>query len=135
MIRPLAALTRQVQDFFHGHLVGIYRWEDAVFLPRERNEKPPPETWPRTKRGRRVRPEGLEGRWHHVLRLSFGPYDLEVTGPAEHPPLGNVVLFDGAARTDDDTVEGPLDPATWEKIAGRIKTDHAERQHHVAQQL
>ena len=129
MIRPLAALTRHVQEFFHQHLVGIYRWDDVEFMPREENVKPPPEAWQRTKRGRRIRPEGLEGRWHHTLRLSFGPYDLMVEGPAERPPLGWVSIFDGLATVEPETVEGPLDQATWQKIADRIKTGHEERQH------
>lgn len=124
MIRPLAALTRQAQDMFHQHLVGFARWEDVEFLPRERNIVIPPDLWARTKRGRRIRPERPEGKFHHILKLRFGAYDLTVAGPAERPPAGLVELFDGA---DDNAVEGPLAPETWLKIAEHIKKNFEER--------
>lgn len=122
MIRPIAALTRQVQQLFHDHLVGLYRWDDAKFAVRERNVNIPPEQWERNRRGRRIRPERLEGRYHAVLQVQFGVWDLSVEGPNERPPLGRIKLSDGHEAT-----EGPLDPATWALIGKRITSHHMER--------
>lgn len=112
MIRANAALTRQAQDFFHQHLVGIYRWEEATFSPPERNEKPEIFLTPR---GRRRRPERPEGKYHAIVRMEFGIWRLTIEGPNEHPPLGWIEL-DGHG-----TIEGPLDSATWERMAALIK--------------
>lgn len=120
MIRPLAALTRQVQQFFHVYLVGIYSWEDVEFAAREKNVNLPPQ---RNSRGRLVRPEPAEGKHQVVLRLSFGPWDMRVEGSNEHPPLGWVAL------KGFDTIEGPLDTTTWVRIAEHIRQNHMEREH------
>lgn len=122
MIRPLAALTRQIQECFHTYLVGVVRWEDVEFNPRKKVERTEPKTWPRNRRGGLVRPEFQDGKYHVALRMQFGVWDLEVEGPSEHPPLGWVRL------TGHGTVEGPLDPATWKNIAEHIKK-HMEIDH------
>lgn len=122
MIRALAALTRQIQECFHAHLVGVVRWEEVQFGPRKRVEKTPPSDWKRNKRGGLIRPEFQDGKYHVALHLQFGVWDLEVEGPSEHPPLGWVRL------TGHGTVEGPLDPATWKNIAEHIKK-HMELDH------
>ncbi len=123
MIRPLLALTRQVQEFFHAHLIGHYRWDDVEFRPRERIVRPSPETWARNKRGKRIRPDTIDGKHHNAIELSFGLWDLLVEGPDEHPPLGWIRL--GGL----DAHEGPLDPSTWNEIAERIKQSDLEREH------
>lgn len=122
MIRPLAALTRQVQDFFHTHLVGIYRWDEVAFGAREKNINPPPETWERNSRGRRIRPEPKEGKYHAAIRLQFGVWDLTIEGPNEHPPLGWLSL------QGFEKLEGPLDAATWKRFGEHIKAIHEEHQ-------
>lgn len=124
MIRPLAALTRQVQQFFLEHLVGVYRWDDVKFAERKRNINTLPENWKVTKRGKRIRPDRLEGRYHAVLEMQFGDWDLVVEGPNEHPPLGWVMLTNG-----DDIIEGTLDSQIWPVLAQKIKQDHTEKQH------
>lgn len=126
MIRPLAALTRLVQQFFHDHLVGVYDWEQVEFAAREKNVTPPVADWPCNGRGRRIRPEPLEGKHQAVLRLRFGPWDLTVEGSNEHPPLGWLTL------EGFETIEGPLDAATWDKIAEHIKQNHMESENGTA---
>lgn len=120
MIRPLAALTRLAQDFFHTYLVGIYRWDEVSFLPPERQEKAQPFT---NKRGRRVRPEQPEGKFHAIVRMEFpvgGIWRLTIEGPQEHPPLGWLTL------EAHETLEGPLDAATWKRFGQHIKETHQE---------
>ena len=120
MIRAIAALTRQAQDFFHSHLLGLYRWDDVEFMPLEKNVRIPPEMWERTSRGRRIRPERQEGRHHVERKLRFGIWDLTISGPSEHPPLGWLIL------SGHETIEGPLDAATWKRFADHIKEHHEE---------
>lgn len=123
MIRAIAALTRQIQECFHTHLVGVCRWEDVSFAPRKKVERTPPSAWPRNRRGGLIRPEFTEGKYHISLHLQFGVWDLEVDGPSEKPPLGWVRL------TGHGVVEGPLDPATWKRIADHIKSTNKEFEH------
>lgn len=117
MIRPLAALTRQAQEFFHTELVGIFRWDDVEFAPPEKQEKPEPEI---NTRGRRVRPERPEGKFHATVRMEFGIWRLMIDGPTERPPLGWLTL------EGHETIEGPLDAATWRRFAVHIKENHEE---------
>lgn len=126
MIRPLAALTRLVQQFFHSHLVGVYDWDEVEFAPREKTVVAPVAEWPRNGRGKRIRPEQLEGKFAAVLQLRFGPWDLTVEGSSEHPPLGWLTL------KGFETIEGPLDTATWDKFAEHIKQNHMERENGTA---
>lgn len=126
MIRALAALYRQTQQFFHDHLVGLYRWDDVEFAAREKNVNPAPDTWPRNRRGQRIRPEPVEGKFAAVVRLQFGPWDMMVEGPSEHPPLGWVTL------KGFETIEGPLDATTWAMMADHIKQNHMERENGTA---
>jgi hypothetical protein len=120
MIRALAALTRQAQEFFHTYLVGIIAWDEVEFAPRERNENPPPAMWARNRRGRRIRPDRLEGKHRAMLRMEFGLWRMTVEAPSEHPPLGWLTL-EGA-----ETLEGPLDAATWKRFGDHIKEKHKE---------
>lgn len=117
MIRERAALTRQAQDFFHRHLVGLYSWDDVEFRPAEARAKIEPTI---NKRGRRIRPDGQQGKFHDLVEMEFGLWRLKIEGPEEHPPLGWLTLEAG------DIVEGPLDPATWQKFAEHIKQKHEE---------
>lgn len=117
MIRANAALTRQAQEFFHAHLVGVYSWEEVVFSPLEKQDKPEPEI---NRRGRKRRPEGNEGRYRAIVRMEFGIWSLKIEAPTEHPPLGWIAL-DGFEQA-----EGPLDPETWNKFGRIIKQKHEE---------
>lgn len=117
MIRPLAALTRQAQDFFHTHLVGVYSWDEVSFAPAEKQDKPTPF---RDHRGRMRRPEPPEGKFHAIVEMEFGIWRLKIEGPNEHPPLGWLTLDAG------EIIEGPLDSATWKKFAAHIKEKREE---------
>lgn len=117
MIRPLAALTRQVQDFFHTYLTEIFKWDQVEFAPPEKNEPPPPEI---NARGRRRRPERTQGKYHERLRMEFGIWRLTVEGPNEHPPLGWLTL------EGREIIEGPLDSTTWKKFGEHIRENHRE---------
>lgn len=117
MIRARAALTRQAQDFFHTHLVGLYRWDDVSFSPPEKQDKPVPFI---NARGRRQRPERPEGKFHAIVEMEFGIWRLTIKGPNEHPPLGWLTLEAG------EIIEGPLDAATWKRFAEHIKEKHQE---------
>jgi hypothetical protein len=79
--------------------------------------------WERNRRGGLIRPEFTDGKYHVSLHLQFGVWDLEVDGPSEKPPLGWVRL------TGHGVVEGPLDPATWKRIADHIKSTNKEFEH------
>lgn len=117
MIRPLAALTRQAQDFFHTYLVGIYAWDEVSFAPPEKQEKPAAIV---NGRGRRQRPERPEGKFHAIVQMEFGIWRLTIEGPTEHPPLGWLTLEAG------EVIDGPLDAATWKQFAQHIKEKHQE---------
>lgn len=119
MIRPLAALTRQVQEFFHTELVGIFKWDEVVHSLPEKHV-PPDTNYVLNERGRRRRRERPEGRFHAKLEMEFGLWRLTVEGPTEHPPLGLLTL-DGP-----ETIDGPLDPATWKRFAALIKKHQEE---------
>lgn len=118
-IRANVALTRQAQEFFRNYLVGMFRWDQAIFSPPEKDIPPPPETWKRTSRGRRIRPE-KQGKFHDLVEFEFGIWRLTIEGPNEHPPLGWLTL-DGHGE-----IEGPLDPATWKKFGEHIRENHRE---------
>lgn len=117
MIRPLAALTRQAQEFFHTHLVGIYAWDEVSFAPPEKQDKPASFI---NARGRRQRTERPEGKFHAIVQMEFGIWRLTIEGPVEHPPLGWLKL------EAHEILEGPLDAATWRRFAEHIKEKHQE---------
>lgn len=119
MIRANAALTRQAQEMFHRHLLGCFSWEDVMFAPAERTEKAHPVF---NERGRKRRGESPEGKYRQIIAMEFGIWQLRIEGPVEHPPLGWVML-DGRGE-----IEGPLDPAVWDKIGQHIKTKQEEFQ-------
>lgn len=119
MIRANAALTRQAQDFFHTHLVGLFRWDETKFAPPEKDEPVAPALWDRNRRGRRVRPE-RQGKYHDRVELEFGIWRLTIEGPNEHPPLGWLTL------EAHEIIEGPLDPATWKQFGEHIRENHRE---------
>lgn len=122
MIRAHAALTRQAQEqLFKRHLLGIYRWDDVVFAPKEKNDKPEIVVTPR---GRRRRTERAEGKFRAIVQMQFpgrdGIWLLDIESPNEHPPLGWIVL------EGPDIIEGPLDSATWDRVGEFIKKKHEE---------
>lgn len=114
MIRANLALYRQAQEMFRGHLVGVYQWDEVVFPPRKAREKIPTAGLSKIER-RRIQAERREGKFEEEICLQFGLWEITVTSPTDHPPLGCVQLT-GAAE-----IKGPLDPATWAKIGETIK--------------
>jgi hypothetical protein len=119
MIRPRLALTRQAQEMFRSHLVGIYQWDEVKFVPREKRDIPPMSSMTRQERAA-LRADRPEGKYLQEVSFEFGIWAIHIQSPAEHPPLGWVTL-DGV-----DKVEGPLDPAIWDKIGLHIKQKSME---------
>lgn len=115
MIRTRSPLYRQVQNFFHSHLLGIYRWDDVEHAPAQKVEKKPGTPW-----------EG--GKIHDKIEMRFGPFDLTVLGPFEDPahPCGRIEI-----QTGRDAIDGPLDPGTWDRVAGFIKDHKTEEDHGI----
>lgn len=105
---------RQAQDMFHAHLVGVFRWDDVEFAPRRERIKVPIAAMSRLERRQR-RENKPEGKFEQEVCLRFGIWEITIQSPADHPPLGSVTL------TGDTTIQGPLDPATWDAIGRHIK--------------
>lgn len=118
MIRSRSALTRQVQDFFHSHLLGVFSWEEITFDPPERVE------FPTNPKERREAQAAHEDKMHERVVLRFGRYDLIVESPSERPPLGLAKLKLGAK-----VVEGPLDPSTWSIFGNFIRKEEHKDGH------
>jgi hypothetical protein len=108
LINERRALTRQIQAMFHEHLLGVYRWDQAVILSPRLVEKKP---------GR----DREAGKYHDQIIMQIGPFDIEVSGPDEHPPCGQVMVKFGILFQD-----GPLDATTWAKVAEFIKKHKPE---------
>lgn len=122
MIRTRNALSRQVQDFFHSHLLGIYRWDD-VEHSRPQDVDRPEDHKERAARG------WFRGQTHDRVEMRFGPFSLSVTGPFEDEkyPCGQIVIRSGPL-----SLEGPLDPTTWDRVSGFIKEHNTEERHDSA---
>lgn len=113
MIRARNALSRQVQEFFHSHLLDHYRWDDVEYLPPQKVEKLPGKS--------------LEaGKTHDKIEMRFGPFDLTVLGPFEDDahPCGFIRIEAPSAN-----LEGPLDSATWDRVSIFIKEHNHEEDH------
>lgn len=121
MIRPRSALTRQVQEFFHHHLVGVFKWDDIEFVKPERVDLPADAAQ------RREMQAAHEDKFHERIAMSFGRYDLVVESPSEKPPLGLAKLKLGAK-----VVEGPLDPSTWSIFGNFIRKEEAKNGQRIA---
>lgn len=116
MIRARNALSRQVQEFFHSHLLGLYRWDDVQHAKAQQVTRP---------EGAKERADRswFRGQTHDRLQMFFGPFDLTVIGPFEDPqnPCGLIIV-----QTGREKLEGPLDPATWDRVSGFIKEHNQE---------
>lgn len=119
MIRTRNALSRQVQEFFHSHLVGLYRWDDVE------HGRASPIDRPESHR-ERAEQQWFRGQTHDRIEMWFGPFNLTVLGPFEDAahPCGLIVI-----QTAQDSLKGPLDPSTWDKVSGFIKEHNAEEYH------
>ncbi len=113
MIHPRMSLTRIAQEFFHTHMVGIFKWDQIEHAPPDKITK---NDIALAKANGLDRPDG---KFREMIRMQFGQYDLMIESANEHPPLGRILLT-GRGR---DPVEGPIDPTTWTKIANHIKQD------------
>lgn len=117
MIQERTALYRQVQAFFHDHLVGLYDWDSVEFDPAEKVERTP---------GKRLE----AGKTHDRIGVRFGPFSVSAHGPFDdfgpgvNHPCGLIV----ARSMGGKTVEGPLDATTWDRIASFIRENREE--HH-----
>lgn len=105
MIRERSALSRQAQAFFHRNMLGLFTWDDVFTQkPREVQREP-------------GKPREA-GKFHDELRMHFGPFDLTMLGPfeSEKHPCGLIEI-----KCGKHTVDGPLDDATWDRVAAFIK--------------
>ena len=109
-IAAVPVLERQVREFFITRLVGVFRWDEALFDPLEENRDPTPAE---AKEGKERSP----GKFRESVTCRFGNYSLTIESPGETPPLGKVVLTcDGA-----EVVTGPLSDETWSRAEKFIK--------------
>ena len=99
------ALTRQLQQMFHDHLVGVASWEELSIDPPIENARIPGE--PRE-----------AGRYKDQISGHIRGLVIEFIGPAEDPryPCGLASI-----KGPGFSVRGPLDVRTFEKIADEIK--------------
>lgn len=110
MISERKALVRQIQQMFHEHLVGVYRWDDASIAK-------PIEV-------KRIPGQDREaGKYPDHILMRLGSFDLKVSGPADDPqwPCGRVQVKRGKHSLD-----GPLDARTWLNVANFIKEHKQE---------
>lgn len=122
MIRTRAMLLRQVQEFFHGHLVGLYSFDKVKIAPPELREPISDMVAPKDRRRMRAEREGL-GKFKEQERLTFGLWEILIYSAAERPPVGELQLrMDGM-----ELVKGALDPVTWQKIGERIRNAHQRK--------
>jgi hypothetical protein len=99
------ALTRQLQQLFHDHLVGVASWEELSIDPPIENARVPGE--PRE-----------AGRYKDLISGHIGGLVITLIGPAEDSryPCGLA-----SVKGPGFTVRGPLDARTFEQIADEIK--------------
>lgn len=95
-------LSRQLQTFFETELCGLYRFDQAEFLPPE--EAARPEGWSHLRRP-------PYGKWRERIEVRFGVYDLSAASSNESPPLGEIKL-----ASPEGEVSGPLDHETWRRM-------------------
>lgn len=116
MIRERNALYRQVQEFFHSHLLGVYRWDDVEHARPHKIDRP---------EGAKERAEQswYRGQTHDKIEMRFGRFELTVIGPFEddNHPNGLITVQHG-----QESLKGPLDPLTWDHVAEFIKTHNRE---------
>ena len=131
MIRSQDALLRHAQEFFLGHMVGLYHWDQVQVAAPEVVEAIPSNVDFRERRKLMEKREG-RGRFREQARLLFplpiaaARWEILIYSSVERPPLGEVMLRD-YERGGRVLVEGPLDPATWVKIGEFIKTASHQR--------
>src|SRR5947207_5918737 len=109
-IRERSALYRQVQEFFHTHLIGLYRWDEVSSAPADLIE--------------RIPGKPLEaGKSHDKVDMQFGPFDLLVLGPFEDENWACGMI---RIRRGVESLQGPLDATTWIEVAEFIKQHNEE---------
>jgi hypothetical protein len=104
-VRQRNALYRQAEDFFHRYLLGLYSWDQCKAAVARKVDRLPGKS-----------PE--QGKFHDEVRLSFGPFELEMLGPFESDrfPCGRICITCGQVAID-----GPIDEQTWKMAADFIK--------------
>ncbi len=110
---PRAILTRQIIDFFNTHLRGTFTWDDVTLRPAEKAEK-------------------IIGRRQidkEIATVDFAGYSIMISSPDEKPPLGEVMLF---SLEHGILAQGPIDTATWGRVAEAIKAHEKKDMTNVA---
>jgi hypothetical protein len=119
-IRERTALTRQVQQFFHMHLLGLYRWDQA----HHHDAIPVVKTVDFTKKRAERESARDQRKFHDIVSLTLDGFELIVKGPYEDEkhPCGLIRVSLGA-----QSIEGPLDETTWRAAGEFIKQRKEER--------
>lgn len=113
MLNTRSALIRQLQAFFETHLRGAWRWYTAGAL----DELAPAGSIRLRAPDRHDKIPGRRQMDKNIVAVDFGDYAIQVSAPDEAPPLGKIVCFHQLRGS----IEGPLDAATWDKMAAFIK--------------
>lgn len=118
MINARSRLLRGLREFVDSRLCGLVVWDRDVRL------MPPIEA---DRIGHRRNPEG---KFKEIAGIVFGDYEILVSSPNEAGPVGTVTL----RYLRSPVILGPLDQATWDKIAPFIcekgmRQDNGDRKH------
>ena len=109
MISARHAMLRQAQEYFHALLLGVVRWDDVEV---DRPIPIPP-----------VRGYRDQGLVRDLVVARFNGFKMELASPFDDVgwPMGRVSVTRGPW-----SIEGPLDAATWQRIAEFIKDQKAQ---------
>ena len=109
MISARHAMLRQAQEYFHSLLLGVVKWDDvevdkAIPIPSVRGQRD-------------------QGMVRVLVVARFNGFKMELASPFDDVgwPMGRVSVTRGPW-----SIEGPLDAATWHRIAEFIKDQKAQ---------
>ena len=108
-----STLTRHLIEFFESYLIGLFTWGDVTLRSAEKAEKIP----------------GHRQLDKEVAIVDFAGYSIMVSSPEEHPPLGQIMLF---SLDHGILAQGPIDTATWARVAEAIKAPRVKDNFDVA---
>jgi len=109
MISARHAMLRQAQEYFHALLLDVVKWDDvkvdkAIPIPSVRGQRD-------------------QGAVRDLVVARFGGFKMELASPFDDQgwPMGRVSVTRGPW-----SIEGPLDAATWQRVAEFVKEQKAK---------